>query len=96
MLIKSILSTKPCVKVRVGMIVVVSKSYYHDFNDGDIVKVDNFDEEGYRFGDHLPYIDCSNLCLTQVIKPKHVRIASESEKRIYRNQLKNFKRNANY
>lgn len=95
MLIKSILSTEPCVKVRVGMIVVVSEACYHGFNDGGIVKVDNFEEEGDMYSDHVPYIDCSNLGLTQIIKPEHVRIASESEKRIYRNQLKNFKRNAN-
>lgn len=96
MLIKSILSTESCVKVRVGMIVVVSAAYYHGFDDCAIVKIDDFDEEGDRYSDDIPYIDCSNQGLTQVIKPEHVRIASESEKALYRKQLKNFKRNANY
>lgn len=94
MLIKSILSTKPCVKVRVGMIVVVSAAYYHRFDDCAIVKVDDFDEEGDGFSDHMPCINCNDQGLTQVIKPEHVRIASESEKQIYRNVKKYY--NANY
>ena len=93
MLIKSILSTEPCVKVRVGMIVVVSEAYYHGFDNNDICKVEEIDDA--IFSDEIPYVVCSRINLIQFIEPKHVRIASESEKRIYRNQLKNFKRNAN-
>ena len=92
MLIKSILSTEPCVKVRVGMIVVVSEAYYHGFDNNAICKVEEVDNA--LFSDEEPYIVCSRIDLTQLIKPEHVRIASESEKQIYRNVKKHY--NANY
>lgn len=85
MLIKSILSDEPCVKVRKGMIVVVSEAYYHCFTNNSIAKV----EEVYEGDEYCErYVNCNERVLMQLIAPEHLRIASESEKALYRKQLK--------
>ena len=94
MLINSILSDVPCVKVRKGMIVVVTNySYGHSFAVGSIGKILDF---GFCCNDPRidVLIDIGNY--TQFIHPTCLRLATEAEKHIYRKQLKNFKRNVNY
>ena len=85
MLIKSILSDEPCVKVRRGMIVVVSEAYYHCFVDNTIAKVENYDRGGEPCDQ---FVNCNTGYLMQFISPEHLRIASKSEKTLYRKQLK--------
>ena len=86
MLINSVLSSVPCVKVRKGMIVVVTKRDGHGFSINSICKVV---ETGITIND-TNYVDlaCNAYNYTQCLSANQFRLADTTEKRTFRKQLK--------
>ena len=86
MLINSVLSSVPCVKVRKGMIVIITKSDAHGFPINSICKVVVIN----NITSSVIYADlvCNVRDYIQCLRADQLRLADSSERRIYRKQLK--------
>ena len=86
MLINSVLSDVPCVKVRKGMMVVVTERERHGFPINSICKVINLDPID---GDEIfAELICNTCNYSQWLGATQFRLADSTEKRLYRKQLK--------
>lgn len=86
MLINSVLSSVPCVKVRKGMIVVVTSDDKHCFPINSICKVVGID----TIISNILYADlvCNVRDCMQYLRADQFRLADTTEKRVFRKQSK--------